>query len=459
MDTRTYIERRKTLHRAVGGGAILLLGQEETSRNYLANPYPFRQDSHFLYFVGTDLPGFAAVLLPDGEELLFGAPEEPDDLVWHGPHPVLQDHAERAGIAESASMAELGARLQALASKGVPIHYLPTYRPDRTVRLAALLSLSLAEVESGHSAELVRAVVAQRSIKSDAEVAQIENALEVSYEMYQVALGLIAPGRTEAEIAGAMQGVALSGDRAQSFQPIVSVRGEVLHNNSYGNTLQKGDLLLIDSGTESPHYYASDITRTFPVSGKFSPEQRAVYQAVLDSQLAAIRAAKPGVTNRELHLIAARTMASGLKDMGLMKGDVDEAVAAGAHALFYVHGLGHMLGLDVHDMEDLGDAVGYAGGEARSEQFGLAFLRLAKPLEQGFCLTVEPGIYFVPALIDRWRESGAHTSFIDYDAVEGFRSFGGVRIEDDLLITAQGSRTLGRPIPKTVAQVEAALSR
>ncbi len=457
MDTQTYIARRKALRSKVEGGAILLLGQQETSRNYLANPYPFRQDSHFLYYVGTDLPDLAALILPDGEELLFGAPEDPDDLVWHGPHPVLGDHAQAAGLANHRDISTLGEQLTKLKASGAAIHYLPPYRPDRTVRLAELLGGSLDEVTAGPSAQLVRAVVAQRSIKSDAEVAQIEDALAVSYEMYQAAYALTAPGRRESEVAGAMQGVALAHGRAQSFLPIVSVRGEVLHNNTYGNVMQAGELLLVDSGTESPHYYASDITRTLPVSGTFDPRQRAVYQAVLDSQLAAIDAAKAGVTNKALHLIAARTMASGLRELGIMKGDVDEAVQAGAHALFYVHGLGHMMGVDVHDMEDLGDAVGYPEGEPRSEQFGLAFLRLAKPLEAGFVITVEPGIYFVPALIERWRAESKHSDFINYDEAAKFIGFGGVRIEDDILITTTGARVLGKPIPKTIPEVESAL--
>jgi len=443
----------------VEGGAILLLGQQETSRNYLANPYHFRQDSHFLYYVGTDLPDLAALILPDGEEILFGAPEDPDDLVWHGPHPVLGDHARAAGMASGRDISTLGAQLAKLTASGAAVHYLPPYRPDRTVRLAELLGRSLDEVTAGPSAELVRAVVAQRSIKSDAEVAQIEDALAVSYDMYQAAYALVEPGRRESEVAGAMQGVALAKGRAQSFLPIVSVRGEVLHNNTYGNVMQAGELLLVDSGTESPHYYASDITRTLPVSGTFEPRQAAVYQAVLDSQLAAIAAAKPGVTNKALHLIAARTMASGLCDLGIMKGDVDAAVAAGAHALFYVHGLGHMMGVDVHDMEDLGDAVGYPEGEPRSEQFGLAFLRLAKPLEAGFVITVEPGIYFVPALIERWQAESKHADFINYEEATKFIGFGGVRIEDDILITPTGARILGKPIPKTIKEVEAALAK
>jgi Xaa-Pro aminopeptidase len=458
MDTETRKQRRERLRALVPDGALLLLGQQDTPRNYLANVYPFRQDSHFLYYVGTDLPGFAALIHPDGQQWLFGPPEDPDDLIWHGPHPVLEDHAREAGIPHCAPIAELPAQLDALGKKGVDIHYLPPYRADRTLWLAELMGGPPAAVAERASAAFVEAVVAQRSIKSEAEVAQIEEALGISKQMYEAATALIAPGVKEHQVAGAMQGVALSHDRAQSFKPIVSVRGEVLHNVTYHNTMQAGDLLLIDSGTESPHYYASDITRTFPVSGQFDARQKAIYEVVLAAQRAAIEAASPRKTNRELHLIAARTIASGLKDVGLMRGDVDEAVAAGAHALFFVHGLGHMMGVDVHDMEDLGDAVGYAEGEQRSSQFGLNALRLARQLEPGFVITVEPGIYFVPALLDRWRAEGRHADFIDYDAVEPYRGFGGVRIEDDLLITETGARVLGPPIPKTPADVEAALA-
>lgn len=457
MDTQTRRTRRRLLREALEDGALLLVGNQDSPRNYLANTYPFRQDSHFLYYVGVDLPGFAYLVLPDGEEWLFGAAEDADDLIWHGPHPVLADHAEAAGIARSASMADLGSRLRDLRTRGVTVHYLPPYRIERTHWLAERLGQAVTQVSLGYSKEMVAAVVAARSIKTAAEVAEIEEALAISKQMYEAAYPLIRPGRMEHEIAGAMQRVSLAFDRAQSFNPIVSVRGEVLHNVSYKNQLKEGQLLLVDSGTESPHFYASDITRTFPVSGRFTSEQRAIYEVVLAAQRAAIDAASPALSNRELHLVAARTIASGLKDVGLMRGEVDAAVEAGAHALFFVHGLGHLLGLDVHDMEDLGDVAGYPEGEARSTQFGLSFLRLARPLAPGFVVTVEPGIYFIPALMDRWRAEGRHLDFIRYDRLEPFRCFGGIRIEDDLLITVDGARVLGPPIPKDVDDIEALL--
>jgi Xaa-Pro aminopeptidase len=457
MDAVTHRDRRAALRAAVPSGAILIPGSELVPRNYRDNTYPFRQDSHFLYYVGVNQEGLAALLLPDGGEVLYGQPPHPDDLVWFGPHPSLEDHALAAGIGRTAAIGDLAGALAELIRSGVQIHYLPPYREDRTLQLSRLLDAAPDAVLAGVSNELVHAVAAQRSIKTAAEISEIEEAIGVSREMYAAAMAAIAPGRSEAEIAGTLMGPALRRGRQPSFNPIVSVHGEVLHNTSYANTLRTGELLLIDSGTESPNFYASDITRTFPVSGRFSTRQREVYEVVLAAQMATIEAASPTRANRELHMVAARTTAAGLKDLGLMQGDVDEAVAAGAHALFFPHGIGHMMGLDVHDLEDLGDVVGYPEGEPRSTQFGLNFLRLARRLEPGFVITVEPGVYFVPALIERWRGEGRHRDFIRYDRVAEFVGFGGIRIEDDVLITDLGHRVLGPPIPKRVDEVEAAL--
>ncbi|MFH1842935.1 MAG: aminopeptidase P family protein [bacterium] len=462
MDTTTCQARRQALAtdmaQRAANGAILLLGNDEASRNYPDNVYPFRQDSSFLYFTGLRQAGQALLLLPDGEECLFGTPEHPDDVVWSGPHPTLHDHAVAAGIAGAEDLAKLGERLAALEQKGLTVHYLPPYRGDRRQQLASLLGLAPDGVADGVSWDLVKAVIARREIKSEAEIAAIENALSVTAEMYRTAMQMTRPGLVEAEIAGAMQAVALQRDRQQSFPPIVSIHGEVLHNTSYANTLTDGRLLVIDSGAESPEHYASDITRTLPVNGKYSTQQREIYEVVLSAQTTAIEMASPRVTNREMHLAAARATTVGLQALGLMRGDVDESVAAGAHALFFPHGLGHALGLDVHDMEDLGDLVGYEEGDKRSEQFGLGYLRFAKQLQPGYVLTVEPGCYFIPALIDRWREQQLHAEFINFDSLASYCEFGGIRIEDDILITEDGCRVLGTPIPKEPAAVEVAMA-
>ncbi len=452
MNHDTYRRRRRLLRETLDAGAILLGGNLDAPRNYTANIYPFRQDSSFLYYTGVDHPGHALLLLPDGEEILYGPPGHPDDVIWSGPLPGTADHAKDAGVGRHADMAELPAALS-----GHEVHYLPPYRGDNRLRLAAWLGRTPDEIDAGASAELTAAVVAQREIKSDDEIAEIERAVAVSALMYRIAFHNAKPGLKEAQIMGAMLGVALAHDMQPSFPPIVTVHGEVLHNESYPGTLEEGRLLLVDSGVESAGGYCSDITRTLPVGGAFSPKQREVYEVVLAAQAAAFDAARPGATNRDVHLAAARATAVGLGALGLMRGDADEAVAAGAHALFFPHGIGHMLGLDVHDMEDLGDAVGYDPGVARSGQFGLNYLRLARELKPGFVVTIEPGIYFIPALIDRWAGEKRHEDFIDYAAVAKYRDFGGIRVEDDLLIDDGGHRVLGPPIPKTVEDVELAM--
>lgn len=459
MNANTYSERRRSLRAAVPNGAILILANAEAPKNYTDNVYPFRQDSHFLYYVGVNEAEMAALLLPDGSEILFGREEHPDDLVWHGPHAVLADHASASGFAGTGFRKTLPGVVADLTAKGVGIHYLPPYRAERRFELSEILNKDPRNVGEGVSQVLIKAVIAQRSVKSDEEIAEIEGALAVTAQAYSEVMAATRPGRTEAELAAILQRVALAHDRQQSFNPIVSVRGEVLHNTSYANTLADGQLLLVDSGADSARWYASDITRTFPVNGTFSPQQRDVYEIVLAMQENAIDAASPARTNRELHLLAALTAVRGLIDLGLMQGDPQAAVDAGAHALFFPHGLGHMLGQDVHDMEDLGDLVGYDEGDSRSEQFGLAFLRLAKKLEPGFVITIEPGLYFVPALIEQWRNENRHGEFIRYDRLEPYQGFGGIRIEDDVLITDSGSKVLGPGIPKTVADLEAVVGK
>ncbi|MEJ2582137.1 MAG: M24B family metallopeptidase, partial [Acidobacteriota bacterium] len=354
-------------------------------------------------------------------------------------------------------MEELVDILAKYADDGGGVHYLPPYRASRRFALAALLGADPREVDDGISQELVAAVAAQRSVKEKAEISEMEDALAITAKMYNATMRSATPGRTEAEIAAIHQAAAGASDRNQAFNPIVTVCGDVLHNTSYENTLEEGDLLLVDSGAESSGFYASDITRTMPVTGKFTSQQRDIYEVVLAANMEAIDAAGPGVTNKELHLLAAKTITEGLKDLGIMKGNVDRAVAAGAHALFFPHGIGHLIGLDVHDMEDLGDVVGYESGEERSSQFGLNALRLAKKLEPGYVITIEPGVYFIAALVERWEGEGRHKGYIRFDRLVDYCGFGGVRIEDDVLITKSGHRVLGQPIPKSVEEIEEAM--
>ncbi|MCP4901754.1 MAG: aminopeptidase P family protein [bacterium] len=454
MDAQTYSDRRTSLRSAVPEGAILILGNTLLPKNYVDNHFPLRQDSHFLYYVGVNQPDLALLILPDGSETLYGNQPTLDDFVWCGVLPSMEEHGRDAGVSATCPLSDLRDHVSALAKGGTEIRFLPPYSAHRQLWLANLLDQPVNAVADGASAALVQAVVDQRSLKTSDEIAQIEEALGVTAQMYRSALAAAKPGATELEIVSALRMPATQLGRDLAFQPIVSVRGEILHNTGYSNRLAEGDLLLIDSGAESMMQYASDITRTFPVSATYSDTQREIYTVVLNAQKAAIEAVSPEMTNREVHMVGVRTLADGLKDVGLMKGDVDEAVAAGAHALFMPHGIGHMMGLDVHDMEDLGDVVGYPEGEERSKQFGLGFLRLAKRLEPGFVITIEPGVYFNPALVDRWQEDGLHRDFIAYDKLEAYTGFGGIRIEDDVLVTENGHRVLGPGIPKEVAEIE-----
>ncbi len=457
-----FLRRRDAVRarlRAEGGGIALIPANPTTWRN-ADNPHPFRQSSHLLYLTGLTRPGIALVLDADNDaDLLFGPPEDPDDVVWHGPHPALRDEATAAGLTDLRDIAELPQLLREQMGEMGAVHVPPAFMPAQQMQLAAWLNVPTGEVKEKDSDVLAQVLGDLRLVKSEAEVAEIERAVGVSAEMYAEALRLVRPGITERALRAAMERVAREHGMPLSFGPIVTVRGEVLHNEGQPNTLEDGQLVLLDTGVETEHGYASDITRTFPVSGRFSDEQRAVYETVLRAQEDVIGAMRPGVNFRDLHLRAARVIAEGLVEIGLMRGDPEAAVAAGAHALFFVHGLGHPLGLDVHDVHDLGDAVAYPPDAPRSEQFGLAYLRFGRDLEAGMVMTVEPGVYFIPALIDRWRGEGRHTEFVDYDAVEAYRGFGGIRIEDDVLVTARGARVLGPGIPKAPDEVEAAMAQ
>ncbi len=456
LATATYVQRRDGLVESLDSGLVLLLGHDETPMNFVDNPYPFWQDSTFLYYVGLKEPGLAAVVDVDENRcILFGHDRSLDEIVWTGEQPTLAERGATAGISDCRPAGELDEYIAAALQAGRTVHCLPPYRDSTKLALGRLLEVPVKDVESIVSPDLVRAVVAQRSIKSDEEVAEIEEAMALAREIHTLGMRLARPGMKEQEVVGAIEGLLLSKGSAVSFPVIFSIRGEVLHNHTHENIMQSGDLAILDAGALSRSGYASDITRSFPVAETFSPRQRDIYQIVLDSQVAAIEACQPGRPYEEIHVLAARTLAAGLKEIGLLKGDVEEAVDQGAHALFFPHGLGHMMGLDVHDMENLGeDNVGYDDTVTRSTQFGRAYLRLAKKLEPGHVITVEPGIYFIPQLIDSWAGESRLADYIAYDKLDDWKDFGGVRIEDDLLITADGYRLLGEPIPKSVAEVE-----
>lgn len=451
-----YKNRRDRLHALTSGGILLFPGNEESAFNYKANTYHYRQDSSFLYFFGISQPGLAGVCdLDSGEDTLYGDDLTIDDIIWMGEHPTMQELAASAGLKRTASYADLSTDLKKAIAQGRKVQILPPYRGDHLVHLSALLGCSCEEVKGFISEEFIKAVVQLRSVKDDNEIAEIRKAADVAYLMHTTAMKMGFAGNFERELAGAIEGIALSHGGPVSFPIILSMDGQTLHNHDHRQELVDGRLVVADAGAETAMGYASDVTRTFPVGGKFSAKQRDIYEIVLSANTGAIANSRPGIRNLDLHLGAAKTIASGLKDLGILKGDVDEIVAAGAHALFFPHGLGHMLGLDVHDMESLGENyVGYDETIKRSEQFGLAFLRLGRELKPGFVFTIEPGCYFIPPLIKLWKKEGRHKEFINYEKAETFIGLGGVRLEDDVLITETGHEVLGMPIPKTIEEVE-----
>ncbi len=425
--------------------------------NYPANQYSFRQDSTFLYYWGLDSPGLAAVMDMDGSpDTVYGDDPTVADIVWTGPQPLLREKAERVGVTRALPASELAECVRSAVRKGRPVHYLPPYRAENTLKIEKLLGIHPSFAQDRASIEFSKAVVAQRSVKASEEIAEIEKAVNITFEMQTYAMAKARAGMVEREIAGAMHGIALARGGDLAFPIIFSIHGETLHNHYHGNVMQNGNIVVNDCGAESELHYAGDLTRTFPVSGRFTKRQKELYQIVLDAQQAALKSIKPGVAHLDIHLEACRSLASGLKAIGLMKGDTEEAVSQGAHAMFFQCGLGHMLGLDVHDMEDLGEQhVGYEDMQ-RNPQFGLCYLRLAKPLRPGFVITCEPGVYIIPELIDQWKAARKHEQFINYELLERYRDFGGIRVEDNLVVTETGYRLLGKPVPKTIEEVELA---
>ena len=455
--TATYVQRRARLRERIGSGIVLLPGNRESPMNYAENPYPFRQDSTFLYYFGLDQPGLAAVLdLDEGTECIFGNDPTVEEIVWTGPVPLLRDRCEQVGVAQAAPSNELEQILAKAVRQQRPLHFPPPYRPEHTLPIADCgLRIADSQCRGLPSSKLIRAIVAQRSIKSPEEIEQIETALDISRRMHTAAMRMARPGVREYEVAGAMEGIALSRGVRLAYPSIFSIHGQIMHNPCHDNILKAGDIVVNDSAAESPLHYAGDVTRTIPVGGRFSPRQREIYALVLRAQARCVAATRPGVEWRQVHRLACVALMEGLKELGLIKGDPEEAVAAGAHTLFFPCGVGHMLGLDVHDMEPLGEEyVGYTDTIRRNPEFGWRSLRLAKAVEPGYVVTVEPGIYFIEPLLDRWQAEGKHRQFIDYDKVEGYRDFGGVRVEDCLVVTEDGCRLLGPQIPKTIAEVE-----
>ena len=455
----TYIRRRTELKRLVGDGIIIFFGNNEAPANYPANSYaPMRQDSSFLYYFGQHRDGLVGLIdIDNDEEWLFGDDIDVEDVVWMGFTPSVADLASEVGITKTAPMAQLKKFVNCQSPNSRCIHFLPPYRHDTKIQIMDLLGIHPSKQKEAASLDLIKAVVKMRSTKEPLEIAAIERACDVGYAMHTTAQLLIKPGVTERFIGGQVDGIARSLAQGVSFATIFSQHGEIMHGAPSDNKLEAGRLALCDAGCELDDY-CSDNTRTMPVTGKFDQRQLEIYSIVEACHDYVLEVAKPGVKYADVHFAVCRLMTERLKELGLMKGDTDEAVAAGAHAMFLPHGLGHMMGMDVHDMEGLGQI--YVGFDEESrpnlEQFGTNCLRMGRRLEEGFVVTDEPGIYFIPALIDDWKASGHCKEFLNFDKLETYKDFGGIRIEDDILITKDGCRFLGsKRIPYHPKELEA----
>ena len=460
FDKEVYIARRQTLVSLMAAtapegkrGIAAFLGNVDAPAQYKANGYKFRQDSTWLYYFGIAEPRFAAILdLDAGTATLYSDDYEIDDIIWTGPMPSVASLAERVGIAASAPYAAFDEAVMAAQVQERPVHIIP---PSRYYNTLKMKTLGLTEP----SVALIRAIVSMRLIKEDREIALLDAACDLGQQMHAIGRDAIRVGVVEQDIVGRMEGFALAKGWGVSFPTILTQHGEIFHNHSHDCIIEPGRLMVIDAGVESNEGYASDFTRSYPTSGRFTPKQRDIYTLVYECNEAAFAMIRPGVAYRDVHLSVARRMLEGLKAIGLVEGGVDEMVAAGVAGLFMPHGLGHNMGLDVHDMEDLGeDLVGYGDDQKRSSQLGLGSLRMARRLVPGNVITDEPGIYFIPALIEKWKADGTNAAFVRFDRLKDYYDFGGIRLEDDVLVTADGARRLGpNRLPIAPDDVEAAM--
>ena len=450
----TYMQRRALLKKTVGSGVLLFLGNDDMGLNYEDNAFRYRQDSSFLYYFGISQAGLAAIIdIDEDKEIMFGDEASIDYIVWTGVLPTLQEKAAETGISDTRPFLKVIDYLKKAQNKGQQIHYLPPYRPEHKLKLMDWLGL--APGNQPGSVPFIRAIVQQRNIKSAEEIDEIEKACNVTADMHIAAIKCLRPGMHEYDVAAEIEHVAALNNCELSFSTIATIHGETLHNHYHGHLVKPGDLFLIDAGAEVESGYCGDMSSTFPADKKFTQWQKDMYEIQNAMHIESVKALRPGVPFLQIYELSAKVMVEGLKEFGLMKGNAENAVREGAHAMFFQCGLGHMMGLDVHDMENLGEVwVGY-DGQPKSTQFGRKSLRLAQPLKPGFVLTIEPGIYFIPELMDLWGKDKKFADFINYEKLQEYRHFGGIRNEEDYLITEDGARRLGKKIPLTPDEVEA----
>lgn len=464
-----YARRRQTLvakmaDSAAEGkrGIALFIGNTEAPAQYKDNCYKFRQDSTWLYFFGIDQPLYAAIIdLDNGNETIFANDVEIGDIIWMGPQPSVASVAASVGVEKSAPYTDLNAAVAKVLAEGRPVHFVKPSRYYNTMKIASLLGCGTDEVAGRFSLALTKAIISMRLVKEDCEIEAIDDACNLGYEMHTVARNSIVPGIIEQEIVGKMDGVTLSKGWGVSFPTILTQHGETLHNHLHDKIIEPGKLMVIDAGAESNVHYASDFTRTYPTSGKFTAKQREIYQIVCDCNEFAFSMTRPGISYREVHLKTMHLMLEELRALDIVRGDVQNMVEAGIAGLFMPHGLGHNMGLDVHDMEDYGENyVGYDDDQSRSPQLGLGSLRMARKLVPGNVITDEPGIYFIPALIEKWKSEKTDQGFVNYQKLESYYDFGGIRLEDDVLVTTDGARRLGKKrLPISPDDVEAAMAK
>lgn len=464
-----YARRRQTLvakmaDSAAEGkrGIALFIGNTEAPAQYKDNCYKFRQDSTWLYFFGIDQPLYAAIIdLDNGNETVFANDVEIGDIIWMGPQPSVASVAASVGVEKSAPYTDLNVAVAKVLAEGRPVHFVKPSRYYNTMKIASLLGCGTDEVAGRFSLALTKAIISMRLVKEDCEIEVIDDACDLGYEMHTVARNSIVPGIIEQEIVGKMDGVTLSKGWGVSFPTILTQHGETLHNHLHDKIIEPGKLMVIDAGAESNVHYASDFTRTYPTSGKFTAKQREIYQIVCDCNEFAFSMTRPGISYREVHLKTMHLMLEELRALDIVRGDVQDMVEAGIAGLFMPHGLGHNMGLDVHDMEDYGENyVGYDDDQSRSPQLGLGSLRMARKLVPGNVITDEPGIYFIPALIEKWKSEKTDQGFVNYSKLESYYDFGGIRLEDDVLVTADGARRLGKErLPISPDDVEAAMAK
>ncbi len=457
FEKQVYSNRRQILKQSLGSGLVILLGNEEVGMNYKHNWYPFRQDSTFLYYFGLNVAGLAASIdLESGEEIIYGNELTIDDIVWTGTLPTVKEMADEVGVAKTLAYSKIEVNIKNALSQNRKIHLIPQYRSESKLKLLQWLSISQSTLDEYISPELIRAIVNQRSYKEAREIAEMHKASNISAEMHLAAIQMIQPGLKEYEIVAKVKEVAYSNNASLSFPPIVTINGETLHNTYSGNTLKEGDMLLCDAGASNEMNYAGDLTTTTPVGKTFTAQQKVMYEIVLYAHKHAVSLLKPNVMYKDIYFAASQKIVEGLQSIGLMKGDANAAVEAGAHTLFFQCGLGHMIGLDVHDMENLGEQyVGYTDTLLKSTEFGLKSLRLGKNLEKNFTITVEPGIYMIPHLMDQWQAQNKCADFIRYNELDKYRNFHGIRIEEDYLITENGYQLLGKKLPIEISEIEA----